>query len=93
MITSGGVMFMATIIKAWSKGSVSIAVESGKDDMNREGTHVHVYKNGRRTESRIPGRNKGLDNKDYYTAETLYDENLYEIDKYCADVKNGKYDS
>lgn len=37
---------MAKIIKEWTDGSVSIAVESGKDDMNREGTHVHIYKNG-----------------------------------------------
>lgn len=28
---------MATIIKEWSSGSISVAVEAGKDDMNREG--------------------------------------------------------
>lgn len=63
---------MAKIIIKCTDGSVSIAVESGKDDMNREGTHVHVYKRGRRTISRISGKNKDLDEKDYEIAERQY---------------------
>lgn len=47
---------MAKIIREWTKGSISIAVEAGKDDMNKEDTHVHIYKRGRRTKSRIPGK-------------------------------------
>lgn len=84
---------MATIIKEWSKGSISIAVEAGKDDMNREDIHVHIYKRGRRTLSRIPGRNYDLDNDDFDTAEDLYYKNLSEIESYCEDVKKGRYDN
>ena len=83
---------MAKIIKDWTKGSISIAVEAGKDDMNREGTHVHIYKRGRRTESRIPGKNRDLDDSDFDIAVELYYANYREIDKICEDVKNGKYD-
>ena len=84
---------MAKIIKEWSEGSVSIAVESGKDDMNREGTHVHVYKRGRRTDSRIPGRNRDLDDRDFDTAEDLYYQHLSEIETLCRAVKDGNYDT
>ena len=84
---------MAKIIKEWSKGSVSIAVQAGKDDMCCEGTHVHIYKRGRRTDSRIPGRNKDLDSKDFDIAEDLYDQNLSEIETLCKAVKDGKYDT
>lgn len=84
---------MATIIKEWSAGSISIAVEAGKDDMNREGTHVHVYKRNRRTSTRIPGKNYDLDNKDYDIAEELYYVHLREIEQLCLDVKSGKYDN
>ncbi len=82
---------MAKTIKEWSKGSVSIVVEAGKDDMNREGTHVHIYKRGRRTSSRIPGKNRDLDDDDFEIAEDLYYKNLSEIESYCNDVKNGRY--
>ena len=84
---------MAKIIEEWSKGSISIAVEAGKDDMNREGTHVHVYKRGRRTDSRIPGKNRDLDDNDFDTAEELYYRHLPEIEKLCRAVKDGKYDT
>ena len=84
---------MAKIIKEWGEGSVSIAVEAGKNDMNREGTHVHVYKRGRRTDSRIPGNNRDLDPDDFDIAEDLYYRNLSEIDSLCKDVKDGKYDT
>lgn len=84
---------MAKIIEEWSKGSISIAVEAGKDDMNREGTHVHVYKRGRRTDSRIPGKNRDLDDNDFDTAEELYYRYLSEIEKLCRAVKDGKYDT
>lgn len=84
---------MAKIIKEWSSGSVSIAVEAGKDDMNKEGTHVHVYKRGRRTDSRVPGKNKDLDDADYDLAETLYYKHLSEIEQMCEAVKSGKYDT
>jgi len=83
---------MATIIRQWSKGSVSIAVEAGVDDMRREGTHVHIYKRGRRTDSRIPGRNRDLDDEDFDTAEDLYYDNIREIESICEDVADGKYD-
>ena len=83
---------MGTIIKKWENGMISIAVEAGKDDMNKEGTHVHVYKRGRRTETRIPGRNKDLDAKDLEIAEKLFDKYYHEIDALCRDVKAGKYD-
>ena len=83
---------MAKIIKEWSRGSISIAVEAGKDDMNREGPHVHIYKRGRRTDSRIPGKNRDLDDKDFDLAEELYDDNIREIERYCQDVLEGKYD-
>lgn len=82
---------MAKIIKQWSNGSVSIAVEAGKDDMNREDSHVHIYKRDRRTESRIPGRNKDLDDKDFDLAEELYYAHIREITSLCDDVKAGKY--
>lgn len=87
---------MAAIIKEWSCGSVSIAVESGKDDMNSEGTHVHVYKRRRRTNTRISineTKGKDLDENDKRTAEKLFEDNYYEIDSICDDVKNGKYDN
>ena len=83
---------MAKIVKEWSQGSVSIAVEAGKDDMNKEGTHVHIYKRGRRTDSRIPGRNRDLDGRDFDIAEQLYYENIREIETLCAAVKDGRYD-
>lgn len=83
---------MAKIVKEWSNGSVSIAVEAGVDDANKEGTHVHVYKRGRRTRSRIPGNNYDLDTKDFETAERLYDMHYREIEKLCNDVIAGKYD-
>lgn len=84
---------MAKIIKEWIKGSVSIAVESGRDDMNKEGPHVHVYKRGRRTASRIPGRNRDLDDSDYNDAEDLYHDHISEIESLCNDILKGKYDS
>ena len=84
---------MAKIIKEWSKGSVSIAVEAGKDDMNCEETHVHIYKRGRRTDSRIPGRNRDLDDSDFDTAEDPYYQNLSEIESLCMAVRDGKYDA
>ncbi len=84
---------MATIIKQWSEGSVSIAVEAGKDDMNREGTHVHVYKRDRRTKTRIPGKNYDLDDKDFDIAEELYYSNIREIETLCDGVKKGLYDT
>lgn len=84
---------MAKIIKEWSRGSVSIAVETGKDDMNREGTHVHIYKRGRRTDSRIPGKNRDLDSDDFDTAEDLYYQHLSEIETLCKAVKDGRYDT
>lgn len=83
---------MAKIIREWSEGSVSIAVEVGKDDMNREGSHVHVYKRGRRTDSRIPGKNRDLDDKDFDMAEDLYYRHISEIETLCNDVRDGKYD-
>jgi len=85
---------MSTIVKTWSNGSVSIAVEAGKDSMNQEnnGPHVHVYKRDRRTKSRIPGKNKDLDAKDYDIAEKLFYDNYREIDFYCNQVREGKYD-
>lgn len=83
---------MAKIIKKWENGSVSIAVEAGKDDMNREGTHVHIYKRGRRTLSRIPGRNRDVDDADFDVAEELYYRHLSEIETICQAVKDGKYD-
>ena len=82
---------MAKIIKEWKSGSVSIAVEAGKDDMNREGTHVHIYKRGRRTSSRIPGRNRDVDDADFEVAEDLYYRYLIEIETICRAVKDGKY--
>lgn len=84
---------MAKIIKEWNEGSVSIAVEAGKDDMNREGSHVHVYKRGRRTRSRIPGRNYDLDDRDFDAAEKLYYGHLSEIETLCNEVKEGRYDN
>lgn len=84
---------MAKIVKEWSKGSISIAVEIGRDDMNRDGTHVHIYKRGRRTDSRIPGKNRDLDDGDFDTAEDLYYKHLSEIEALCNEVKTGRYDS
>lgn len=84
---------MAKIIKEWSKGNVSIAVEAGKDDMNREGAHVHIYKRGRRTDSRIPGKNRDLDDNDFDIAEDLYYQYRSEIETLCNAVKDGRYDS
>lgn len=87
---------MATIIKEWEgKASVSIAVEAGKDDMNKEGTHVHVYKRSRRTEVWISIRGtkgKGLDDDDVEIAEKLFDDNYREIDSLCDRVKKGEFD-
>lgn len=83
---------MAKILKEWENGSVSIAVEAGKDDMNREGPHVHIYKRGRRTSSRIPGQNRDIDDADFDTAEELYYRHLSEIESICRAVKNGEYD-
>lgn len=86
---------MATVIKEWSSGSVSIAVEAGKDDMCSEGTHVHVYKRGRRTNTWISltkTRGSDLDDNDVKIAEKLFDQNYREIDSVCQDVKDGKYD-
>lgn len=83
---------MATIAEEWSNGSISIAVECGKDDANRESCHVHVYKNGRRTSSRFPGKQPDLDSKDADKAEALYYDHLYEIQRVYNDVKEGKYD-
>lgn len=37
--------------------------------MNKEGTHVHIYKRMRRTDSRIPGKNRDLDDADFDAAE------------------------
>ena len=82
---------MATIIAAWTCGSIKIAVEAGRADMNHEGTHVHIYKNNHRTRSRIPGINKDLDYKDYDTAEQLYYNNLAEITRICEEVAAGKH--
>lgn len=85
---------MAKIIKEWSKGSVSIAVEAGKNTMNSEReSHVHIYKRGRRTKSRIPGRNLDLDNQDFDTAEDLYYQHLSEIESFCKAVRDGEYDT
>lgn len=84
---------MAKIIKEWSSGSVSIAVEAGKNHMNSEDAHVHIYKRGRRTDSRIPGSNKDLDSKDFDIAEDLYYQHLSEIEKFCQEVKDGKHDT
>ena len=84
---------MVKIVKEWSKGSISIAVEIGRDDMNRDGTHVHIYKRGRRTDSRIPGKNRDLDAGDFDTAEDLYYQHLSEIEALCNEVKTGRYDS
>lgn len=83
---------MAKVIKEWGTYRVSIAVEAGKDDANREDTHVHVYKRGRRTQTRIPGNNKDLDREDFEIAQDLFEENYKEISKLYEDVKNGKYD-
>lgn len=82
---------MAKVVKSWSKGSVSIAVEAGKDDANREEVHVHVYKNDKRTKSRIPGSCKDIDDKDADIAEQLFYDNLSEIRNYYEDVKKGLY--
>ena len=82
---------MGTPVKKWERGSIAIAVERGKDHMCHEDTHVHIYKRGRRTDSRIPGGNADLDRKDYETAEKLYRENYREIVKYCDEVKHGVY--
>lgn len=86
---------MAKVIRKWEDGSVSVAVEAGKDDMCSEGTHVHVYKNGRRTQTWISlTKTKGndLDTKDVKTAEDLFERNYSEIDALCDGVKNGEYD-
>ncbi len=83
---------MAKVLKRWTEGSISIAVEAGKDDMNKEGAHVHIYKRDKRTNSRIPGNNKDLDERDFDTAYKLYNNNLREIEKWCQDVKAGRYD-
>lgn len=83
---------MAKIVREWiGTNGISIAVEHGKDDANKEETHVHVYKRGRRTQSRIPGKCKDIDSADEEIAGKLYDNNLNEIDKYYQDVKNGIY--
>lgn len=87
------VIFMAKVIKEWSRGSVSIAVEARKDDMNREGMHVHIYKRGRRTDSRITGRNRNLDDNDFGIAENLHYQHVSEIESLCQTVKDGRYDA
>ena len=87
---------MAKIIKEWSEGSVSIAVEAGKDDANRENVHVHVYKRGRRTDARISTWNSsasGIDNEDYEIACKLFSRYLSDIKYYYEKVKNGEYDN
>ena len=83
---------MAKVVKIWNKGSISVAVEVGKDDANNESVHVHVYKNGRRTKSRIPGNCPDIDSKDALIADQLFYDNYYEISKYYQEVKDGKYD-
>ena len=85
---------MATPVRQWTSGSISIAVESGKDDANRESVHVHVYKNGRRTDARISLRDsssRGIDNQDFEIAGRLFDDNLNEIQREYEKVKNGNY--
>lgn len=83
---------MSTKIKEWKNGSISIAVEAGKDDMNKEGCHVHIYKRGKRTKSRIPGSNYDLDKKDFEVAKKLFVQHVKEIEALCRAVKEGKYD-
>lgn len=86
---------MGKPVREWSNDSISIAVEGGKDDANKEReAHVHVYKSNRRTEIRIAlsgTTGNGLDNKDIETAERLFDQNLREIEKEYEKVRNGYY--
>ena len=86
---------MAKIVKEWPGTLVSIAVEVGRDDANKEQTHVHVYKNGRRTDARISlGKcyDTGINDKEYDEAERLFNQNLREIERYYQEVKDGKHD-
>ncbi len=83
---------MAKIVKEYGDFGLSIAVEAGRDDANREAVHVHVYKRGRRTNTRIPGGNRDLDKKDYDNACDLFGKNYSEIEKIYKDVAAGKYD-
>jgi len=76
---------VATIANEWSEGSVSIAVETGKDDANREGVHVHIYKKGSRTKAFISLSDyskKGIDENDFETACKLFNQNFSEIKRY-----------
>ena len=86
---------MGTPVKKWVEGSVAIAVERGRDAMKQElragGPHAHVYKNGKRTDSRIPGKNKDVDAKDYRIAEKLFDKYYYDIKRECEKVAAGEY--
>lgn len=84
---------MGKPIRKWSDGSIAIAVEAGKQDAQREEMHVHVYKNGRRTDSRLPGSCMDIDEKDARTAERLYQRNYDEIREYYEAVADGVYDS
>ena len=85
---------MAKIVKQFGdRDNVMIAVEAGKDDANREGVHVHVYKRGRRTDTRIPGNNRDLDDKDYDKAYELFNSNYSEIRDYYERVARGEFDT
>ena len=86
---------MATPVRKWVEGKVAIAVESDKDQMNKEykseGPHVHVYIKGVRTKARIPGNRENVDAKDYQIAEKLFDKYYYEIKRECEKVVAGCY--
>ena len=85
-------MSNGTKVKSWGNGRITIAVEAGKWDTNREQPHVHVYKNGKRTEARLPGNNSGiLDYQDEKAANSLYDDNYNDIQETYQDVRDGKY--
>jgi len=83
---------MAKIVKEFGDYNLSVGVESGKDDANKEPVHVHVYKRGRRTDTRIPGRNRDLDSKDYDRACELFDRYYREIYEWYNRVKAGEFD-
>lgn len=85
---------MAKPVCEWSDGSISVAVESGMYDANKEEMHVHVYKRGRRTDTRISLKGtegRDLDRSDVEKAEALFDKNYYEIVKEYEKVKDGYY--
>jgi len=85
---------MAKPVWTASDGSITIAVESGKDDANHERVHVHVYKNGRRTNTRIQDGyaiGSDLDASDVKAAENLYDRNYSDIRGEYEKVKQGYY--